>query len=100
MSGVRELLALRLFSGQEMHGHEFVKAVRVVTAEAIAPGEVRVAGIGEGRVAESPAKADQRPHPGLLAVTPKGRQRLRRLTEEWDRISAGIESALRGAGQA
>ena len=35
MSGVPELLVLRLLASREMYGYEIVKAVRVVTEEAI-----------------------------------------------------------------
>jgi len=35
MSGVPELLLLRLLAQREMYGYELVKSVRLVTAEAI-----------------------------------------------------------------
>ena len=40
MSGVPELLVLRLLARKDMYGYELVKAVRVVTGEAIALGVV------------------------------------------------------------
>ena len=39
MSGVPELLVLRLLAGQEMYGYEIVRAVKLVTDEAISLGE-------------------------------------------------------------
>ena len=39
MSGVPELLILRLLARNEMYGYELVKAVRLVTGEAIVLGE-------------------------------------------------------------
>ena len=39
MSGVPELLLLRLLEQREMYGYELVKAIRLVTEEAISLGE-------------------------------------------------------------
>ena len=39
MTGVPELLVLRMLASREMYGYEIVKAVRLVTAEAIGLGE-------------------------------------------------------------
>ena len=39
MSGVPELLVLRLLARQEMYGYEIVRAVKLVTQEAISMGE-------------------------------------------------------------
>ena len=39
LTGVPELLALRMLSGREMYGYEIVKAMRLVTREAIGFGE-------------------------------------------------------------
>ena len=104
MSGVPELLVLRLLSGQELYGYERVKALRVVTAEAIALGKGVINPVLHGLEKAGCLRARRKPINGRIrvcyAVTPKGQQRLRRATEKWSRISAGIESALRGAEQA
>ena len=39
LTGVPELLVLRMLSGREMYGYEIVKAMRLVTGEAIGFGE-------------------------------------------------------------
>ena len=39
MSGVPELLLLRLLEQREMYGYELVKAIKLVTGEAISLGE-------------------------------------------------------------
>ena len=39
MSGVPELLLLRLLENREMYGYELVRAIREVTGEAISLGE-------------------------------------------------------------
>jgi len=52
MSGVPELLLLRLLAKREMYGYELVRAIRQVTGDAIS--------LGEG------AQECRRPDPGLL----------------------------------
>lgn len=98
MSGVPELLVLRLLARQEMYGYELVKTVRVVTGEAIALGEGVIYPVLHGLEKAGALTATRRPINGrtrvYYTVTAKGRQRLARLTEQWDRISAGIRCAL------
>lgn len=102
MSGVPELLVLRLLARQEMYGYELVKAVRVATGEAIALGEGVIYPVLHGLEKAGALKAKRKPINGRTRVyytlTSKGEKRLVRLTENWDRISAGIESALGEAG--
>jgi PadR family transcriptional regulator PadR len=98
MSGVPELLVLRVLSRGEMYGYELVKTIRIVTAEAIT--------LGEGVVYPSLYSLEQR---GALksrrrlvngrsrvyyAITPKGQSRLAELMNEWQRITDGICTAL------
>ena len=56
MSGVPELLVLRILAGREMYGYELVKAVRLVTGEAI--------GLGEGVVYPYAGQEPPRTRPG------------------------------------
>ena len=102
MSGVPELLVLRLLARQEMYGYELVKAVRVVTGEAIALGEGVIYPVLHGLEKAGALKAKRKPINGRTRVyytlTAKGQKRLERLTEEWGRISTGIESALSEPG--
>jgi PadR family transcriptional regulator PadR len=104
MSGVPELLVLRLLAHREMYGYEIVKAVRVVTGEAIALGEGVIYPVLHGLEKNGALKATRKPVNGrtrvYYCVTTKGQQRLERLTQEWDRISTGIRSALGEAGHA
>jgi PadR family transcriptional regulator, regulatory protein PadR len=98
MSGVPELLILRLLARQEMYGYELVKAVRVVTREAIALGEGVVYPVLHGLERDGALKASRKSVNGRTRVyyglTAKGRKRLARLAGEWGRISGGITSAL------
>ncbi len=102
MSGVPELLVLRLLARKDMYGYELVKAVRVVTGEAIALGEGVVYPVLHGLEKGGALKAKRKPINGrtrvYYTVTAKGQKRLERLTDEWGRISSGIESALGEAG--
>ncbi len=102
MSGVPELLVLRLLARKDMYGYELVKAVRVVTGEAIALGEGVVYPVLHGLERGGALKAKRKPINGrtrvYYTVTAKGQKRLERLTDEWGRISSGIESALGEAG--
>jgi PadR family transcriptional regulator, regulatory protein PadR len=103
MSGVPELLVLRLLTGREMYGYELARAIQESTREAIS--------IGEGVLYPALHVLETR---GLLrarrqtvagrtrvyyVVTPKGQRRLEQLTSEWRRIADGVEAVL-GASHA
>lgn len=103
MSGVPELLVLRLLARKEMYGYELVKAIRLATGEAI--------GLGEGVVYPALYTLEKR---GALrakrktvngrarvyySVTKTGRRRLEQLTKEWHRVTGGIRAALEEAGR-
>lgn len=98
MSGVPELLVLRLLARNEMYGYELVKAVRVVTGEAIVLGEGVVYPALHSLERAGALQATRKPVNGrtrvYYSVTPKGLQRLDALSEDWQRISDGINSAL------
>lgn len=98
MSGVPELLILRLLARQEMYGYELVKAVRIVTREAIALGEGVVYPVLHALERNGALKANRKNVNGRTRVyyglTAKGRKRLERLAGEWGRISGGVQSAL------
>jgi len=98
MSGVPELLVLRLLARQEMYGYELVKAVRLVTAEAIVLGEGVIYPVLHSLERNGALQASRKPVNGrtrvYYRVTPTGRERLDRLSDEWDRVSAGINAAL------
>lgn len=98
MSGVPELLVLRLLARQEMYGYELVKSVRVVTRDAIALGEGVVYPVLHALERSGALKARRKAVNGRTRVyyglTPKGRKRLERLSGEWDRVSSGVQSVL------
>jgi len=98
MSGVPELLVLRLLSGREMYGYEIVKAVRLVTGEAIGFGEGVIYPVLHGLEENGAVKAKRKSVNGrervYYAVTAKGKRRLEHLSGEWQRVSTGVNSAL------
>ena len=98
MSGVPELLVLRLLARREMYGYELVKAVRVVTEEAIRLGEGVIYPVLHGLERSGALRARRKPVNGrtrvYYSVTPVGQRRLEQLSDEWHRVRNGIESAL------
>lgn len=98
MSGVPELLILRLLARQEMYGYEIVRAVKLITKEAISLGEGVIYPVLHGLERAGALKAKRKAVNGrtrvYYCVTPKGRTRFERLSDEWTRVSGGVESAL------
>lgn len=60
MSGVPELLVLRLLARQEMYGYELVRAVKLVTGETISLGEGVIYPVLHGLEKNGALKADAR----------------------------------------
>lgn len=104
MSGVPELLVLRLLAHREMYGYELVKAVRLVTSEAIVLGEGVIYPVLHSLERNGALKATRKPVNGrtrvYYSVTPQGQERLGRLSHEWDRVSSGVNAALEAPANA
>ena len=104
MSGVPELLVLRLLIRREMYGYELVKSIKAATGEAISLGEGVVYPALYSLEQRGALKARRKVVNGrsrvYYAVTRKGRKRLEHLAEEWQRVSGGIRSALGEPGRA
>jgi PadR family transcriptional regulator PadR len=102
LSGVPELLVLRMLSGREMYGYEIVKGVRLVTGEAIGFGEGVIYPVLHGLEETGALKARRKSVNGrervYYQVTSKGKRRLEHLSGEWKRVSDGVNSALGAAG--
>jgi PadR family transcriptional regulator PadR len=98
MSGVPELLVLRLLAAREMYGYELVKAVRLVTGEAIGLGEGVIYPVLHWLEETGALKAKRKAVNGrtrvYYSVTQKGQRRLDHLSDEWRRVSSGVNSAL------
>jgi len=104
MSGVPELLLLRLLDKQEMYGYELVRSIRSATGEAISLGEGVIYPVLHSLERNGALKSRRKTVGGRQRVyytlTPKGRQRLNKLHIEWLRIQGGITSALESPGHA
>ena len=104
MSGVPELLLLRLLAQREMYGYELVKSIKLVTSEAISLGEGVIYPVLHGLERNGALKAKRKTVDGRTRVyyslTAKGKKRLDRLQGEWHRIRSGITAALEVPGNA
>ena len=104
MSGVPELLLLRLLEQREMYGYELVRSIRQVTDEAITLGEGVIYPALHSLERNGSLKSRRKPVGGrtrvYYSVTKKGRDRLEKLQNDWQRIRTGITSALESPGNA
>ena len=104
MSGVPELLLLRLLEEREMYGYELVRAIRAATGEAISLGEGVIYPVLHSLERTGSLSARRKPVGGrtrvYYSVTKKGRQRLAKLQDEWHRIQTGVSSVLENPGHA
>ena len=104
MSGVPELLLLRLLDRQEMYGYELVRAIRNVTGEAISLGEGVIYPVLHALERNGALRSRRKAVGGRTRVyyslTAKGRKRLAALREDWHRIQGGVASALEVGGHA
>jgi PadR family transcriptional regulator PadR len=100
MSGVPELLVLRLLAGREMYGYELARAIEESTREAISIGEGVLYPALHSLEARGLLRARRQAVAGrtrvYYAVTAKGQKRLEQLTSEWRRVAGGIEAVLGG----
>lgn len=104
MSGVPELLLLRLLAQREMYGYELVKSIRLITGDAISLGEGVIYPVLHGLERAGALKAKRKEVDGRTRVyyklTAKGRKRMDRLHGEWQRIQSGLTAALDPANHA
>jgi PadR family transcriptional regulator PadR len=104
MSGVPELLLLRLLEQREMYGYELVKAIKLKTGEAISLGEGVIYPVLHSLERSGALRSRRKKVEGRTRVyyslNAKGRKRLDRLQSEWARIQSGISTALGAPGSA
>lgn len=104
MSGVPELILLRLLDEREMYGYELVRSIREATGDAISLGEGVIYPVLHGLERNGSLTSKRKPVGGrtrvYYAVTPKGRERLASLQDDWHRIRTGIATVLESPGHA
>lgn len=98
MSGVPELLVLKILQKQELYGYELLKEIRQQTGEVIvlAEGVVYPSLHGlerRGLLRSKKKKVDARIRV-YYSLTAKGKLRLKVLTQEWNKISTAINTCL------
>ncbi|MDX1516345.1 MAG: PadR family transcriptional regulator [Woeseiaceae bacterium] len=98
MSGVPELLLLRLLDQREMYGYELVRSIRQVTGDAISIGEGVIYPVLHSLERGGALNSRRRTVDGrrrvYYSLTAGGRRRLAALSKDWRRIQGGIENAL------
>jgi len=98
MSGVPELLLLRLLNDQEMYGYELVRAIRSVTKDAISLGEGVIYPVLHSLERNGSLKSKRKAVGGRTRVyyslTRNGNDRLAKLSNDWRRIQGGVATAL------
>ena len=104
ISGIPELLILKLLQDREMYGYEIVQAIARQTGEAITPGEGVVYPQLHALEKDGALRARPLPVGGRTRIyytlTSKGVRRLFDLTDEWTRVNRVVGQVLRGAPHA
>lgn len=104
MTGVPELLLLRLLEQHEMYGYQLVRSIKQVTDDAISLGEGVIYPALHGLERNGSLKSRRKAVGGRTRVyyslTRKGKQRLTTLQDDWRRIQGGISTALEAPAHA
>ena len=104
ISGIPELLILKLLQDKEMYGYEIVQAIARQTGETITPGEGVVYPLLHALEKDGALKAQARPAGARTRIyytlTSRGVRRLFDLTDEWTRVNRVVGQMLRGAPHA
>jgi PadR family transcriptional regulator PadR len=101
MTGVPELLLLRLLSDREMYGYELAKAVQAASAKALCLGEGVLYPVLHALEAGGALRARTTIVDGRKRVyytlTARGRRRLQELSRRWQQIAGAVHAVLGGA---
>lgn len=104
MSGVPELLLLRLLNERQMYGYELVRSIKKVTNEAISLGEGVIYPVLHSLERKGSLTSKRKAVGGrtrvYYSVTKKGRDRLEKLHGDWRRIQGGVATVLETAANA
>lgn len=104
ISGIPELLILKLLQEREMYGYEIVQAIARATGQAVTPGEGVIYPLLHSLEKDGALKATPRPAGGRTRIyytlTAKGVRRLFDLTDEWTRLTRAVGMVMRGPSHA
>ena len=99
LSGLPELLILRLLQDREMYGYEIVQAIARQSAGVVTPGEAVVYPLLKGLERDGDLKSRPEAAGGRTRIyytlTAKGVRRLFDLTDEWTKVNRAVQQALR-----
>jgi PadR family transcriptional regulator PadR len=99
MSGVPELLVLRLLQDREMYGYEIVATIAGTTGQAVTPKEGVIYPLLHDLEKDGLLRAQTRPASGRTRVyytlTSRGVRRLFELTDNWTRLQNAVSRVLR-----
>ena len=98
MSGVPELVLLRLLAQRQMYGYDIARALKLLSHETLSLGEGVLYPALHALEARGLLRSRSRQVDGRTRIyyqaTPKGCRRLERLTANWRRMSEGVERIL------
>ena len=98
MSGVPELVVLRLLAQREMYGYEIARTLKVVSEDALTLGEGVLYPALHALETRGLLRALPRQVEGRTRIyyrlSPRGRRRLERLAANWRQMSEGVERIL------
>jgi len=101
MSGIPELVVLRVLASREMYGYELARTIRETTGDALSLGEGVLYPALHAMESRGLVRTRRRAVAGrtrvYYAITAQGRRRLETLSREWRRIAGGVETVLAGA---
>jgi PadR family transcriptional regulator, regulatory protein PadR len=104
MTGVPEILLLRLLADREMYGYELVQAIEAATGEAIKLGEGVVYPLLHALEESGALRSRRKPVNGrtrvYYSVTAAGKKRLASVIRDWDRITRAVARVLEGGSHA
>jgi PadR family transcriptional regulator, regulatory protein PadR len=104
MTGIPELLILRLLGRQEMYGYELVKAIEETTASAIVLGEGVVYPILHALEIAGALKSKRKLVSGrsriYYSVTASGLRRLNDLSKSWMQLAQAVQAVITGSDNA
>lgn len=104
MTGVPEILLLRLLADREMYGYELVQSIEAATGEAIKLGEGVVYPLLHALEESGALRSRRKPVNGrtrvYYSVTAAGKKRLASVIRDWDRITRAVARVLEGGSHA
>jgi PadR family transcriptional regulator PadR len=100
LNGVPELLVLKLLSRRDMYGYEIVRAIQAQSKDAFTFGEGCIYPYlhyleAERLVGSRRMDVDGRSR-NYYRLTARGAKRLEALSNEWDRVAAGVSIIMGG----